>query len=398
MNADTVVDHRIRRLLREALDLEAGPDPRWAESPAAQRVAQLQPSAGRHRSLRALAVAAMIGAATGALLLGGGLRPTPSPGANGWIAFAALGTSRDSGDSDIWLVALDEKPRRIVGTETDRIEQLCPAFSPDGRRLAYGQIQDEVASLAVVDVGVDGSVTGPIAFEVGADLPAPCPVWSPDGGDIAFAVNLTSPVNPRTGAAGSEVRIVTLSDGRTTVLPDLLATDLEWSPDGSLLAVSSGVDGVSRGEVLQDGRIRLFDLAAGTNHTLEATLGAVHLTWSRDGTRIAYLTDSDGATNTSLRVVDVATGRDTVLDAGFGTLHGTGTTWSPDGAYLLFRAWIRREASDQGPRSVLAVVPVAGEGPVILLADGLDLGILGYDGYDESTFVPIQAWGRRPAD
>jgi hypothetical protein len=35
-------------------------------------------------------------------------------------------------------------------------------------------------------------------------------------------------------------------------VPDLLATDLEWSPDGSLLAIASGVDQQISGEALQD--------------------------------------------------------------------------------------------------------------------------------------------------
>ena len=113
------------------------------------------------------------------------------------------------------------------------------------------------AALVVADVSDDGQVSDRLTIDVGDGLPPPCPIWSPDGGQVAFGVNRTSPVNPETSAAGSEVWIVTLTDRGITVLPDLLATDLEWSPDGSHLAIASGVDDRVTGEMLRDGRIHL---------------------------------------------------------------------------------------------------------------------------------------------
>ena len=34
-----------------------------------------------------------------------------------------------------------EAARRIVGSDADSLEQVCPAFSPDGRRLAHGEAE-----------------------------------------------------------------------------------------------------------------------------------------------------------------------------------------------------------------------------------------------------------------
>ncbi len=251
--------------------------------------------------------------------------PTGLP-TNGWIAVGEGG--------DIWLVSLDQEPRRVIGTDTDSVDELCPAFSPDGRRLAYGRWEGESVALAVVDVDADGRVSDPVTIEVGDGLPAPCPLWSADGSQIAFEVALTDPGNTTTSAAGSEVRIVTLSDNSVTVLPDLLATDLEWSPDGNLLAIVSGFDGVDPdGNSLRDGRIYLYSPASGTIRSIDATLGATNLTWSPDGGHIAYHT---GDSAHELRVIDIDTEQQETL-ASYDDFYGIGPVWSPDGEWILYQ-------------------------------------------------------------
>lgn len=425
----------------------------------------------------AVALALLVALLGGALLVGARLLLQPPPDlspavTNGWIAFT-VGQPAPDGldeDTDIWLVALDRDARRVVGSETDRVDQLCPAFTPDGRSLAYGRVEGHgteifvnadgteratparyrQAALVVADVSDDGQVSDRLTIDVGDGLPPPCPIWSPDGGQVAFGVNRTSPVNPETSAAGSEVWIVTLADRGITVLPDLLATDLEWSPDGSLLAITSGVDELIGGGRLRDGRIHLYAPSSGAMRTLDATLGATELTWSPDGGRIAYTTGG----SRQLRVIDVETQRQQVLASGFGAMHGIGpvwspdgeaiayqrsvggerhevvlvtpgdqsddtatprevvvpayqttadgsggnlypyrVTWSPDGAYLLYMAWGEGEGSGW-PGGLVAVPPDPGEPAVVL--DDLE-NMVPYDGYPDTTLVPIQTWGRSPS-
>lgn len=248
---------------------------------------------------------------------------------NGWIAVGEGG--------DIWLISPAQEPRRVIGSDADGVDELCPAFSPDGRRLAYGRWEGETVALAVVDIDADGRVSDPVIIDVGDGVPAPCPLWSPDGSQIVFGAALTSPINPTTSATGSEVRIVTLFDNSVTSLPDLLATDLEWSPDGDLLAIVSGMDQSSGGNRLGDGRIYLYAPASGSMRAIDATLGATSLTWSPDGGRIAYQT---GDSSHELRVIDIETEQQEVL-ASYRDFYGIGPVWSPDGDWILYQRCVR---------------------------------------------------------
>ena len=226
----------------------AVPSVRWLGLPLDRRVWTI-----------AVALGLLVALLGGALLVGARLLLPPLLNAsptvtNGWIAFTVWQPAPDGldDDHDIWLVALDANARRVGGGETDRVHQLCPALSPDGRSLAYGRVEGHgtdyfvnadgsegarparyrQAALVVADVSDDGQVSDRLTIDVGDGLPPPCPIWSPDGGQVAFGVNRTPPVNPETSAAGSEVWVVTLADRGIAVVPDLLATDLEWSPDG----------------------------------------------------------------------------------------------------------------------------------------------------------------------
>jgi Tol biopolymer transport system component len=467
------LERQLRGALRETLDRELGPDPAWAESPAAVRVAQLDRSR-RRWPLRVLAIAALIGAGGGAALLAGTLRPpdVSAEPANGWIAFTVeqADPAGVDPDLDIWFVALGQEPRRVIGTDTDSVDQLCPAFSPDGRSLAYGSVdgagdnpEDAAwraayrnAALVVADVADDGTVADRLTIDVGDGLPPPCPVWSPDGDQLAFGVPRTSPINPAGSGEGSEVWVVRLADRGVSVVPDLLATDLDWSPDGSLLAIVGGVEtasGLGVRDGLQDARIHLYDTASGDLRSLDSTLGASGLTWSPDGGRIAYAGGegpADDGLRGVLRIIDVETGRQEVITPAFDAIHGIGPVWSPDGEtivyqrvittgerhevvmvtpgdrseetglarevvippfrttpdgsglelfpwrvtwspdskYLLYVAW-----SDVA-ETPIAAVPTDPNAPSVLLAD-VD-GMVVYDGYDDTTRVPFQIWGRDP--
>jgi Tol biopolymer transport system component len=449
---DNDLERRLRSVLRQELDREHGPDPAWDESPAARRVAEQDRRRPSRWTVRILAIAALITIGVGSAFLLGVPDDVPALGPNGWIAYGM--NPETGGDQDIWFVSLEGEPRRVIGTDTDVVDQFCPAFSPDGRNIAYGEADQSGATpntaVVIASVNSEGAVSEEFRVDVG-EVP-PCPVWSPDGDRIAFGVPLTSVINPERGAEGSEVWIVTVADRAITVLPDLLATDLEFSPDGSLLAVASGSELVEP-YVIGDPRIHLYELASGATRTLESTLGAMSFTWSPDGGRIAYMT---GDFDHELILIDLATEEQRAISTPFTALHGIGpvwspdgesivyqrrvgsgeahnivqvwpddlsvegtpraeviplidpsvdadaleqswspsvkpywVTWSPDGAYLVYAAWTPQIDP------LLGVVPAAPGSPSDFLVTDQDLAVNPV--YGAGPFVPIQTWQRRPA-
>ena len=139
-------ERQVRANLRETLDRELGPDPTWAESPAARRVAEMERRRRRRWPMRVLAVAALIGAlAVLRPCSAGAGRPAAGDPRRDQrldrVRRCAGGSGRRRSDTDIWFAALDQEPRRVIGTDTDSVDQLCPAFSPDGRSLAYGSVE-----------------------------------------------------------------------------------------------------------------------------------------------------------------------------------------------------------------------------------------------------------------
>jgi len=123
--------------------------------------------------------------------------------------------------SDIYV--LDMKSRRAAKIITGGVNTY-PAFSPDGKRLAFRRILGEMNSEVFV-ANADGSdahnLTNHPAFDG-------WPSWSPDGSLIAFASNRYSSyeifvMKPD----GSEVQLVANTDGR--------ATAPQWSRDGATL-------------------------------------------------------------------------------------------------------------------------------------------------------------------
>src|SRR5205085_830432 len=112
-------------------------------------------SAGRPWPAQLLAAAVVFACAIGlgiALLYArsqapaGSKSPSPTPAvsvvSNGWIAYSTSGrmpgTTDITSGSDIYLVRAGVKPKLIAGRDGGKIRNICPAFSPDGGRLAYG--------------------------------------------------------------------------------------------------------------------------------------------------------------------------------------------------------------------------------------------------------------------
>jgi Lysyl oxidase/WD40-like Beta Propeller Repeat len=159
-----------------------------------------------------------------------------------------------------------------------------PAWSPDGRRLAY--IAPGAGGTGDVFVrDADGAHRGRITQTDGVDESAPS--WSPDGRYLAVE---------RAG------RIVILRADGGGERPLRAGLQPAWSPGGRRIAFTDGDNLFLVSE--KGGRARQVTSAAGAQ-TAPA--------WSPDGLRLAYVTDELGALD--IQMLDLRTGAVTPLTA-----------------------------------------------------------------------------------
>jgi hypothetical protein len=160
-----------------------------------------------------------------------------------------------------------------------------PSWSPSGTRIAFTSSRD--GDSEIFTMNPDGSGVLKLTRNT---IPDVGPVWSPKGFRIAFlrfhTFPPTGPFGETTGLTpwlmrsdGSAQRSVGLRRDDGAPFPDMF--DLEWSPDGALLAGSGSenAEGGSLGYV--------FDLSgevlAGPFGSLNASLDGPSLGWANDG-------------------------------------------------------------------------------------------------------------------
>jgi dipeptidyl aminopeptidase/acylaminoacyl peptidase len=215
------------------------------------------------------------------------------PGANGDLAFpAGLGSVRDQSPVDLFSLSAKGATRRLAGGAG---YQGAPAWSADGRRLAYA---------------TDGAlvvVTGGHVQRLALGRPAGEPAWAPDGARLAF----TSAGDVFTVRAdGRAARRVTSGGGSAAPA---------WSPSGAQLAFITG------GELL----------VARPDGTTVAGLaaGALSADWAPDGARLVV---SRRATAGDQRAELWIVGADGAVRQLTGGHDDLAARWSPDGRQVAF--------------------------------------------------------------
>lgn len=390
MKTDSDLDRQVRRLLREGLNLEVGPDPTWAESPASRRVAEQERRARLRWPLRILAVAALLGAIGGAALLGG------APPASR-LAYEL--------DDHIYVADSDgQNPVRISDGEDGK----CSSFggegsmwSPDGRHLAFR--------------GCDSVFIADAAGHLVASFPGTGwrISWSPDSTRVATWVELFETVGIY-GINGD--RQALLSAPRGCVSGD---HDPLWSPDGQSVGTDMcemPIDGqpprfhvfdyyrqwwayspdrtrVAYATGTELGNLRTVSLvvadADGTElqrltyqHDWSDRTGEVgyftNIVWSPLGDRVAYAwvtqTIDLSPLASELRVLDISSGDETTIAAELGI--GGPLAFSPEGDRILFS---RRALDEETGRD--------------LEGEGMGLWSISVDGSDAQLLVPGAHWG-----
>ncbi len=121
-------------------------------------------------------------------------------------------------------------PRQLVAS---RKPILSPAWSPDGRRLAFVSFESGNSAIYVLDIHRDTSLPAPIARFRGINS---APAFSPDGSKLAMTLSKSG--NP-------EIYVMDLGSRALTQITNQFGIDTEptWSPDGGTLYFTSDRSG-----------------------------------------------------------------------------------------------------------------------------------------------------------
>ena len=158
------------------------------------------------------------------------------------IAFRRGVGANPQTQADIYALALDDNANP-VGTEvqltTNPANDIMPAVSPDGKRIAFASDRDGDYEIYVMKAAPEGPKNKPIRLTNNAAIDQD-PDWSPDGKRIAFD-------SDRDGDA--EIFVMN-ADGtkQKNLTQNSAVTDIDptWSPDGKRIAFERDGGGVTR--------------------------------------------------------------------------------------------------------------------------------------------------------
>ncbi|MGE5192367.1 MAG: TolB family protein, partial [Deltaproteobacteria bacterium] len=148
------------------------------------------------------------------------------------LAFTHVPQSGTQGNLDVYIARADgSEPSLFAGDRGKLSHEEYPAWSPDGKRIAFSSTFEGNQELYVAEVGspVRRRLTNDPALDAH-------PAWSPDGRTIAFATN-------RWG--DFEVALMDADGGNVTRRTESRGLDdyPVFSPDGKRLAFMSNRDG-----------------------------------------------------------------------------------------------------------------------------------------------------------
>ena len=228
-------------------------------------------------------------------------------------------------------------------------EEASPAFSPDGKQIAFTwngeQANNPDIYVKLVDAGAPLRLTNNPATETG-------PAWSPDGRYVAFVryAKDDSGIFMIPALGGAERQLLSAN---AAGFKGGLANSLAWVPDGKYLVFSASET--------EQTPSKLFKLSLETLEKQRLTSpcadcsGDADPVFSPDGTWLAFAEFKSKASNVSeLYVVAAAGGEPRQLTADHKIIWGL--DWTPDGREIIF-------SSDRVGARSLWRIPAAGGQP-----------------------------------
>ena len=233
-----------------------------------------------------------------------------------------------TGANDVYTASLDLAAGRLT-TKPERVAQrfvgsnYSPGWSPDGRRLAFISLDDNLQ--------VSSSFLSIVSIATGEQRelsPKPNwvwrPRWSPDGRSIL--------VRGRDQANRFGLYRVDPQSGDATVIVQSKSNVYGWFPDGRAIYYDRPDN---TGKLVQ---IVVRNLETGQERELPGGPWpeAAGLALSPDGRQIAFLTHDDAARSKVVKILSVAGGESRDLLKGNSIGLDSELAWTPDGRGILF--------------------------------------------------------------
>ncbi len=211
-----------------------------------------------------------------------------------WIAYSTapagdpwIRSSYGSYGSDVFMTRAGDRPKLVAGRGSGDIWNVCPAFSPNGRMLAFGRKAPGGSTIVVVGVTRNGTIEAPRVVLKVSGRRVRCPRWSSDSSRLAYLGSGSGKVVVR-GLDGSRRH---WADGDPTIHDFDRSKPYLVSPTGDLIVGMSKSGIVVSRPNLSDRRVIKDDPPS------YAIAG-----WSPDGRKLLVMRDVGGF---SMRAVSV---------------------------------------------------------------------------------------------